>query len=69
MNEELCEKVVEVKRVSDKVMAVVLVFEEDLLRLFYLYVPQLMEIWKKNSLFCNEVKGEWDMYSIYDVLR
>ena len=32
MKEALCEKVVEVGRVSDRVMAVVLVFEEDVLR-------------------------------------
>ena len=30
---ELCEKVVEVRRVGDRVMAVVVVFEEDVLRL------------------------------------
>ena len=31
--EEPCEKVVEARRVSDRVMAVVFVFEEDVLRL------------------------------------
>ena len=34
------EKVVEVKRVSDKVMAVVLFFEEDVLRLICWYALQ-----------------------------
>ena len=31
--EELCEKVVDVGRVGDRVMAIVLVFEENVLRL------------------------------------
>ena len=39
MKEELCEKLVEVRRVSDRVMSVI-VFEEDVLRLICGYVPQ-----------------------------
>ena len=38
--EELCEKVVEVRRVSDRVMTLVVVFEEDVLRLICGYAPQ-----------------------------
>ena len=33
MAKEMCEKVVEVRRVSDKEMTLVVVFEEDVLRL------------------------------------
>ena len=40
VKEELCEKVVEVRRVSDRVMTVV-VFEEDVLRLICGYSPQI----------------------------
>ena len=40
VKEELCEKVVEVRWVSDRVMAVVLVFEEDVLRLTCGYALQ-----------------------------
>ena len=39
MTEELCEKVVEVRRVSDRVMTVVVVFEEDVLRFICWYAP------------------------------
>ena len=39
VKEELCEKVVEVRRVSDRVMTVVVV-EEDVLRLISWYAPQ-----------------------------
>ena len=40
MEEEVCEKVVEVRRMSDRVMAVVLAFKTDVLRLIYVYVLQ-----------------------------
>ena len=40
VKEELCEKVVEVGRVSDRVMTVVVVFEEDVLRLICGFAPQ-----------------------------
>ena len=40
VKEELCEKVVEVRRVSDRVMAVVVVYEEDVLRLICGYGMQ-----------------------------
>ena len=33
VKEELCERLVEVRRVSDRVMSVAVVFEEDVLRL------------------------------------
>ena len=39
VSEELCEKVVEVRRVSDREMTVV-VFEEDVLRLLFWYALQ-----------------------------
>ena len=40
VKEELCEKVVGVRRVSDRVMIVVVVFEEDVLRLICGHAPQ-----------------------------
>ena len=40
MKEELCKKVVEVRRVSDRVKVVVLVFEEDVMRLICGFAPQ-----------------------------
>ena len=45
--EELCDKVVEVRRVSDRVMTV---FEEDVLKLICVYAPQSGSSWKINSL-------------------
>ena len=40
VKEELCERVVEVRRVSDRVMTLVDVFEEDVLRLICGYAPE-----------------------------
>ena len=40
VKEELCEKVVEVRRLSDGVMTLIVVFEEDVLRLIRGYAPQ-----------------------------
>ena len=40
VKEELCEKVLKVRRVSDRVMAVVLVFKEDVLRIICGYALQ-----------------------------
>ena len=40
VTEELCEKAVEMRIVSDGVMAVVVVIEEDVLRLIFVHVMQ-----------------------------
>ena len=41
MKEELREKVIEVRRKSDRVMAMVLVFEEEAIRVICAYAPQV----------------------------
>ena len=41
MKEELCKKVVEVRRKSDRVMEMVLVFEEEVIRVICAYAPQV----------------------------
>ena len=51
MKEELSEKVVEVRRVSDRVMTHVVVFEEDILGWFVGMLHKVEEVWRKNSLF------------------
>ena len=54
MKVELCE-VAQVIRVSDRVMAVVLVFEEDMLRLIRGYFPQSgrcsLRVWCRSRTF------------------
>ena len=57
----LCEKVVEVRRISNKVMTLV-VFEEDVLRLICGYAPQCgRSLGEKQSLH-DQLKCEWDMH-------
>ena len=41
VKERLCEKVEEVRRKSDKVMAMGLVFEEEVIRVICAYAPQV----------------------------
>ena len=49
---KLCEKVVEVRRVCDRVMTAVVVFEEDVLSLNSIDTPHNVEdVCKVNSLF------------------
>ena len=47
---KLYQKMVEVRIKSDKVMTVVLVFEEDMLRLICVYIPQSERSKKKSSM-------------------
>ena len=46
-----CEQVVEVRRVSDRVMAVIVVFDEDGLRLICGYDPQSERCFEENQFF------------------
>ena len=59
VKEELCEKVVEVRRISDRVMTIVVVFEEGVLRLICGYTPQSGRIWRKNSIFVMSCSVSW----------
>ena len=49
MKKELSEKVIRVRRVSDRVMAVV-VFAEDVLRLICGMLQKVKKVWKKISI-------------------
>ena len=64
VKEELCKKVVEVRRVSDRVMTVAVVFEEDVLRLICWHALQSGRSLGEKQSFYDELKGEWDMHSV-----
>ena len=51
VKEELCEKVVEVRMVGDRVTTVVVVFEEDVLWWICWYAPQSRSVGEKQSLY------------------
>lgn len=61
LTEELCEKVVEIRRRSDRVMSMVLVLENEVVRVISAYAPQSgkSEIEKEN--FYVELESEWDL--------
>ena len=61
VKEELCEKVVDVRRVSDRVMTLLVVFEVDVLRLINGYAPQSGISLEEKQLH-DELKYEWDMH-------
>ena len=66
VKEELCEKVVKVRMVSDRVITLV-VFEEDVLRLICGYAPQSGKSWEEKHSFYDELTCEWDMHSADDL--
>ena len=63
--EELCEKVVEVRRISDRVIIVV-IFYVVVLKLNCGYAPQSGSFEEKQSSY-DELKGELDMHSVGDL--
>ena len=68
VKDELCEKVVEVRRVSDRLMSVFVVFEEDVLRLICGYAPQSGSGFEENHSFYDELKGELYMHCAGDLV-
>ena len=58
--EELCEKVVEVKR-CDRVMAIGLVIEEEVVRVIRAYAPQSGKPDAEKERFHEEMAREWSV--------
>ena len=56
------------RTVSDRVMAVVLIFEEDVLRLICGYAPQNGRRLDKKQSFYDELKGVCGMHSAGDLV-
>ena len=67
MVKKLCEKLVEVRRVSGRVMTLV-VFEESVLRVICGYAPQSGRHLEEKQSFYYELKCEWDMHSAGDLV-
>ena len=63
VKEELCEKVVEVRRKSDRVMAIVMAFEEEVVRVICGYAPQRGRIDVEKEQFYDDMASEWDLRS------
>ena len=67
MNDELCKKVVEIRTISDRVMTVVHVFEEDVLRLIGWHDPQSLRCLEEKQSLHDELKCELDMHNAGDL--
>ena len=63
VKKELCEKVVEVQRKSDRVMTVVMALEEEVVRIICAYGPQSGRTGAKKKLFFNDLRSEWDLHN------
>ena len=66
VKEEICEKVVEVGRVSNRMMELVLAFEDDVLRLISEYAPQSGRSFEKQTFY--GLKSDWDMHNVDDIV-
>ena len=61
IKEELCEKVVEVRRRCDRVMAIGLVFEKEVVRVICAYAPQSGKPDAEKERFYEEMAREWSV--------
>ena len=68
VEEELCEEMMEVKRINDRVLTLIVVFEEDVLRLICGYAPQCGRCLEEKQSFYDELKCERDMHSADDLV-
>ena len=67
VKEELCENMLDLKMVCDRVLTLVF-FEEDVLRLICGYPPHSGGSFEEIQSFYDELKCEWDMYSADDLV-
>ena len=70
MREELGEKVVEVWRKSDRVMTMVLAFEEEeeVIRVMCAYAPNVGRLECKKEQFYNDMASEWTLQNPEEVV-
>ena len=68
VKEELCEKVVEVRRRCDRVMTVVMVLEEEVLRIICVYGPQSGRMAAEKEHFYDDLRSEWDLHSVDELV-
>ena len=68
MREELCKKVVEVQRKRDRVMAMVLACEEEVIRVLCAYVLQVGRSKYEKDQFYNDMASERDLQNPSEVV-
>ena len=68
VKEELCEKVVVVRRKSDRVMVVVLAFKEQVIRVISQYGPQTGRPFEEKHRFYDELADEYELQNPSEVV-
>ena len=68
MKEEVSGNVVEVERKSDRVLAIVLTFGREVMRIVCAYGPQSGRPDREKVRFCDEMASEWDLGSSGEVI-
>ena len=68
MKEEISENVVEVRRRSDRVMAIVLILGKELVRILCAYAPQSGRPDSEKVCFYDEMASEWDLGSSGEII-
>ena len=68
MKEELHEKVVEVRRRSDRVMTVVMVLEEEVLRIICVYGSQSGRTAAEKEHFYDDLRNEGDLHRVGELV-
>ena len=68
VKEELCEKVVEVRRKSDRVMTVVMALEEEVVRIICVYGPQSGRTCAEKDRFYDDLGSEWNLHSVGELV-
>ena len=64
MKEELCEKVVEVRRKSNRVMTVVTALEEEVVRIICVYGLQSGRTSAEKERFYDDLRSEGDLHTM-----
>ena len=68
VKDELCKKVVEVRRRCERVMTVVMVLEEEVLRIISVYGPQSYRATAEEEHFYDDLRSEWDLHSMGELV-
>ena len=68
VKEELCENVVEVRRRCDRVMAIGLVFGDEVVRVICANAPQSGKPESEKGRFYQEMAGEWSMANANEIV-
>ena len=68
VKEKLFEKVVQVRRKSDRVMTVVMALEEEVVRIICVYGPQIGRTGAEKKRFYDDLRSEWDLHSVGELV-